>query len=455
MRHLFGSMFAWVLVAASGCAPDAQADRAGADALSEEALGLGMGDGALQNAGAPYRHVVIVTIDTLRRDRVGALVRRAAGSLTPTIDSLAVEGLLLRTHYSCASWTLPSMTCILSGAYPTDLGFISSDLTPIPATVDLLAESFRGAGFRTALISSNDLLGPRTGLDDGFDSVRLFDRTARASVVMEAVNPWLAGVDPATEQLFIHVHVTDPHMPYEPAGVAAVLAGLPPDPWGVGTDAGLDALRSAWAGLSPADRALAMSHIDARYNAEVSHVDASLRVLLDDLDVAGVLDDALVMIASDHGEQLFDHGGVGHALTLHTEETSALALFWSRDMVPTVWNNATSHIDLAPTILEAFGLPVPAVGRGLPIGHALPSRPVYSTLASAGSATEQAAKVRQQRLFYRWTGDLMLFDHSVDPKELAAVADESSPAAVSLWNRSLAAESALLDPLVWDAPVSP
>jgi arylsulfatase A-like enzyme len=441
------------LIAASGCG--SEAERAGASALDDGARGLAVGGGALQNTGAPYRHLVIVSIDTLRRDRVGALVRRAAGSLTPTIDSLAVDGLLLRTHYSCASWTLPSMACILSGAYPTDIGFIPTDVSPLPASVDLLAESFQGAGFRTALISANDLLGPRTGLDDGYSSVRLFDRAARASVVMGAANPWLATVDPATEQLFLHVHVADPHMPYDPPGLAGVLAGLAPDPWGVGTDAGLDALRAAWAGLSPADRALAMSHIDARYNAEVSHVDASLQVLLDDLHAAGVLDDALVVVVSDHGEQLFDHGGVGHALTLHTEETSAVALFWSRDMVPTAWNNATSHIDLAPTILDAFGLPLPAAGRGVPIGHALPSRPVYSTLAAGGSATEQAAKVRQLRLFYRWTGDLMLFDHSVDPQELTVVADETSPAAVSLWSRSLDAESALLDPLVWDSPVAP
>jgi len=260
------------------------------------------------------RSIVLVTIDTLRADQLGAYGGVAA---TPSLDALAREGARFQNVFAQSPLTLPSHSSILTGTYPTYHGVRDNGRFRLPEEMETLAEILRGAGYSTAAFVGGFPVDSRFGLDQGFDLYddslgrsrsRVSFSERRASEVVTLARRWIEGQ--GENLYFVWVHLFDPHAPYEPP---------PPFPEG--------------------------------YEGEVAYVDAALRDLL-----AGVSEEAIVAVTADHGEGLGEHGEKTHSLFVY-DSTLRVPWILRGPGVPagTVVDEAARSIDIVPTILELVG----------------------------------------------------------------------------------------------------
>jgi arylsulfatase A-like enzyme/cytochrome c-type biogenesis protein CcmH/NrfG len=308
-------------------------------------------------AGRP--NVLLVTIDTLRADRVGCYGHASAS--TPALDALAARGVRFETAIAHVPLTGPSHASILTGLGPLGHGFRENAGFVLPAQVRSGTEDFRQAGYRTAAFVSAFPLDRRFGFDRGFDAyddhlpkgndprrTPYVERFADATT--DAVLRWLeapAG-ETAGRPFFLWVHYYDPHAPYEPP------------------------------------RAFAARFRTAPYDGEVAFADEQLGRLFRALEERGLLAPTLVVAMSDHGEGLGEHGEGTHGLfvydtTLRIPFIVAGPGVAAGRIAPTV----ARGIDVLPTLLDYAGLsPRPEIeGRSLrPAieGRAMDDAPAYA-----------------------------------------------------------------------------
>lgn len=308
----------------------------------EAAAPPGPGSAAATRARAP-RAVLLYVFDALRADAVGAPLGGA--SATPTLDSLAREGALFTQHLAVAPNTLPSTKTLLTGHVWRQGGGAA-----LPAGRPTLAEAFRAAGYRTGLFSGNVWVSSRFGLARGFEHASeeaLFGPGAagapneNAARVGAAAREWLRGL-PADAPVFLYLHVIHPHNPYEPPPPyrdRARVEGSAID-GRTGTLLGLVHRRRD---ATPADR----RRIAALYRANLAYADARLGELVAALRERYGRDEVLVAATSDHGEELFDHGGLLHGWTLYEEQLRIpLVLAWPGAIPPARVDRPTSTVDL-------------------------------------------------------------------------------------------------------------
>ena len=283
-------------------------------------------------APAHVRHVVLVTIDTLRADRLGSYGHTAAR--TPAFDTLARHGTRFARAYATAPITLPSHATILTGRYPPGHGARHNGMA-MNAGLPTLQASFKQAGFETAAFVSAFPLDRRFGLDRGFDAYddelprgadgRRQNERAGAATVDRAI-AWLRARPAA--RLFAWVHLFEPHAPYAAPG------SVP--------------------GRSASDR----------YDDEVATADREVARLLDAWPDRA---DTLVVMTADHGEAFGEHGESGHSIFVY-DTTLHVPLIMAGPGLPdgATIEDPVSLIDLAPTIAGLAGLsPIAADGVDL------------------------------------------------------------------------------------------
>jgi len=396
----------------------------------------------------PPELVLLYVMDALRADAVGHL---GGGGATPTWDRLAREGLTFRAHRSVAPNTLPSTKALLTGEAYADRGGWK-----LAEGVATLAEAYRRAGYRTALFSGNPWVGPSYGVDRGFEhvaEVALDEHRApyndNAERLHEAALAWLASL-PHGARAFVYVHAMHPHNPY-----------AAPEPWrsdftaGVGgstvngSTATLLALSRRRLDLTAADR----EHLRRLYAAGLAYADAHLGRFLEALEERVPRRSLLVALTSDHGEELFDHGGVLHGYTLYEEMIRIpLVLWWPGAVTPGEHAGPTSTLDLHATLA---GLVAPdAAGEGrsllprppepdlhLPDLHLAAAASVKGGIYSVQSARWKLVWAPRRGLDWGLGGGAgrtrsaeYLFDLEADPRELANRAGEGGLEAA--WLRS-------------------
>lgn len=340
------------------------------------------------------RNVLLITLDTVRADRVGANHGDPppGTSLTPAIDAVARDGAWFANAISTSSWTLPSVASLLTGELPREhgAGWSRSGLDLLAKSPlrggPTLARSLAEHGYLTQAFVTNPYLSVRYGLSQGFagyENLTLeseIGETLRGVLVFRALRalaPELlprdradAVVDRAVRWLrrrhdrkfLVWVHFIDPHAPYvDPSE-------------GAGTSFRGDTLLGMRGGaampqVAQLDIARMRSgeiHLDAAqrqqlvrlYDLEVAFVDDQVGRLLRELAALGLADDTLVAIVSDHGEEFWDHGGVEHGHTLH-DELIRVPLVLRGPGVPRGlrYEPLVRTTDLAPTLLDLLGLP--------------------------------------------------------------------------------------------------
>jgi choline-sulfatase len=310
---------------------------------------LGAVCGGCSRPGPPpppaARHLVLVTIDTLRADHVGAY--GGDRSATPRLDAIAAAGAIAPEASAHAPLTLPSHASLFAGRLPPALGIHDNISARRMPDVPLLAEVLKKTGFATGGFVSSIVLGAFTGLDRGFDvysdefetqsgEPQLLSMVQkRGDVVTSDALEWLARARarPA-DRIFLWVHLFDPHDPYEP-----------PEPYA-----------SRYSGRA--------------YQGEVAWTDELVGRLDDGLARLGMRGETLLVVTSDHGEGLGDHGELLHGYFVYQSTLRVPFLVRGPGILPGTRLGVTLRlVDVYPTVLEMLGVQPPVAkeldGRSL------------------------------------------------------------------------------------------
>ena len=354
---------------------------------------------AVEFEGAPPTNILILSVDTARWDAWG----RYGDYQTPWVDARMEEGVVLDNHWSCSNWTYPSMLCALGGATVHEIGSNGIDMGVMKTSHGFLPKHLADQGYAYGLVSANMVLDPVNGMFDGAVS-SVISHQEPAEGVVAAGHEFLDG---ATGPWALHLHFIEPHQPYLVSDLdTEAYAQLPDLDYDLTSIYEYDRLKEDLPYMTPEEAAVVREHILFRYQSDVEQLDRALSQMWTELDARGALDDTLVLFFTDHGEELFDHGDFGHAGTLYRDENGAAAFFWSKNIVSAASKTLTSHIDLAPTLLDSLGLPALPDASGVPM-HEVPAE---RFIVGVRPDTERASRVVATapdgvRLHY-WLGGL-------------------------------------------------
>ncbi|MFL6196198.1 MAG: sulfatase-like hydrolase/transferase [Thermoanaerobaculia bacterium] len=382
----------------------------------------------------PKAPVILISIDTLRSDHLPAYGYQ--GVETPAIDGLAKDGLVFERAYSHTPLTLPSHTSMLTGRLPTEHGVRDNvgyrfDGKKTPS----LASVLHGAGYATGAAVSAYVLRPETGLSEGFDaydagipvhfsdSLGLSQRPGGQTA--DAALAWVRTVK--DKPFFLFLHLYEPHTPY-----------APPEPFA-----------SRYAGRP--------------YDGEIAAADAVVGRVLDEIKKLDLYDDAVILLVSDHGEGLGEHGEQEHGIFLYREALQVpmiLKLPGGRLGGGRV-SKPAQIVDVFPTLLRLVGVEPPQEAAG-----AFPGRPLLDLRDAKAAERGLYAETFYPRLHFGWSEltsliqdrfhyihgpDPELYDLAADPGEKASVLPRERRAFAAMRQSLQGMERALVPPSAVDA----
>lgn len=329
-------------------------------------------------------NILLVSIDTLRADRLS--IFGAERETSPRIDRWARSAAVrFERAIASAPWTLPSHLSLLSGHEAIRHGVQHPNVV-VPGSMELLAERFRDAGWSTAAVTGGGRLHPRYGFAQGFERYAHFSGNHREEELEWELRRAMEFLEQDTRRpFFLFFHTYEVHDPYRerhphyerlggrPAPDATSRAqirlhfdGAPAGGGGRPPSHGLRWLDGPRDGqpLEPGEIPLARD----RYDSEIAYVDEAFGALLDRLEALGLADDTIVALVSDHGEAFGEEGNFGHGyLDESNVRVPMLVSFPDRRGAGRAIDRQVRLVDLAPTLLEAAGLPpLPGIdGRSL------------------------------------------------------------------------------------------
>ena len=410
-------------------------------------------------------NLLVLLVDTLRADRLGLYGARPSPS--PTLDAFAAGGRTFEQAIAAASWTLPSVASLLSGLPARSHGALGAQAAPgthgetrwgfLADRVTTWADLASRAGVTTVGVSANPIVSRGTNLAQGFETfVELPWDSARrdwapATEVNAAFLDWLHA-NPGV-RFAGWLHYMEPHDPYTPPA-----ALRPPLPAGV-----RPALANGWvqdvarrieSGEAPPLPAVERDWLLALYDAEIRSWDIALAELLRALRDAGVLDDTIVVVTADHGEEFLEHGRLKHGTQLYEESIHVPLVIVGPGVAPGRVGALAQGLDLLPTIAHVLGLKAPPGLWGRDLLGTLPAD--AGVLSETGSAIGptgshiaiEALRTPDRKLIATPAlGRTELYDLPRDPRER----DDRAAAAPA----EAATLRARLDALVAAAPPPP
>ncbi len=351
----------------------------------------------------PERLALLISVDTLRADRLG--LYGAERQTSPQLERLAEDAVVFETAVAPAPWTIPSHATMLTSTDPRVHG--ADARTPISESATSIAELLHQAGWQTAGFVDAAYLSTEFGFDRGFEH---FDddpppgggHRRGSRVTRMRLLDWLAGAD--DRPAFVFWHLMDVHGPY---GAPAPFGGMfrralePP----ASADPGLEKLKQlGYHDYLRLDRYRSLADLVAAYDEGIATIDATIDGLLQNLRDAGLYDQALIVLTSDHGESFLDHGvWVGHGLFLTDDEVRVpliIKLPGNRYGGMRV-RELVGLIDVAPSILDALGVTAPASFQGRSLLSPEPASPESLPAAVHGfSSNLGAAFIRTDSFKY-------------------------------------------------------
>src|SRR5216683_367935 len=382
-------------------------------------LGLAVFLGGCRRNQPPRANILIITVDTLRADRVGCY--GYPGGLTPSVDALAKDGVVFERGVAQVPLTFPSHAAIFTGTYPFYNGVRDFTAQPLNDRFRTLAESLKANGYATGAVVSSFVLDRSWGLARGFDTyddafagqeflernLGLVERRAEESV-NHAVG-WLE--THSNQPFFLWLHLYDPHSPYDP-----------PEPF-----------RTQYA--------------KQLYEGEIAYADSQLGRLFAWLKQApnSLYDNTLIVFLSDHGESLGEHGEKEHGFFIY-DSTVRVPLVVkpprSAGLKPQRVATTVETVQVGPTVLELVDVQDPIQKQfqalslvplmtGKPHG---PERPAYSeTFYPANSfGWSPLRSIQTTRYHYIEAPKQELYEHASDPTEANNIADKKAGVATNL-----------------------
>lgn len=399
-------------------------------------------------AGATKGHriprVLLLVVDTLRADALS--YRSESAPPTPNIDRLAAQSFSFSNTRTPSSWTLPSMTSLMTGMSPLVHKTMQRD-SHVPEALPTLAEELSAAGYRTGAVGHNYVLSRTRRLDRGFDHYGFDERRGLPAktlgylylahqlsaergpelhfeVEADALNAAaLEWIDERPEDdFFLWVHYYDPHLAYDPP------ADLRPEPRegdGGMNRFGHERLAEVRGGYLVLDRTQ-RQRVKALYDAEVRSLDRELGHLFDALRERGLYDETLIILTSDHGEEFWEHEGFEHGHAMHDEVLRVPLLIKLPGQATSAVVETTITLEnVFPTVLALSGVAAADTARGAATSlfdeDGQLRAPAERTIASTGTLyfQDQIAILFGDWKYVRFliTGEERLFDLSADPGE--------------------------------------
>lgn len=367
-------------------------------------------------AAAERPSVILITLDTVRADRMGFLGSKLG--LTPQIDALAHQSVVFERAYSQAPLTPVSHATILSGTYPRFHG-VRDFGSRLPDSPPYLPDLLRARGYRTAAFVSSIILDPKNGFTPGFErgfdiydagfhrkrrnESRLGSIQRRGEETVARALDWLE--KNRQGPVFLWIHIWDAHDPYDP-----------PAPFKA-------------------------RYADVPYDGCIAYVDATLGKLLAGLRTTGIYDGALIAVTSDHGESLGDHGENTHGVFLYdsTIRVPLLIKFPKARFAGQKVASRASLVDVAPTLLEAIRMPIPAAMQGISLislidTKAVGDRPSFAEneYSHRGFGWSSLEALRTGNFLFVRAPQPELYDQTADPGEDHNLYEKNKIAAIRI-----------------------
>jgi arylsulfatase A-like enzyme/Flp pilus assembly protein TadD len=361
-------------------------------------------------AAAPRPNVILITLDTTRADRMGFL--GSTRGLTPNLDAMAKQGVVFARAYSHVPLTTASHTTILTGTFP-QFNHVNDFGIPLSNRLPYLPDLLRPRGYHTGAFVGSLILDPLDGTAPGFDrgfdvydagfhlrrhgADRYTTVERRAGDVVEHALAWLSQLE--NGPFFLWIHLYDAHDPYDP-----------PEPFKT-------------------------RYASEPYDGEIAYADSAVGKLLDALRKHGLYDETMIAVMADHGESLGAHGENTHGIFLY-DETLHVPLLIKLPLNRSAGRRLETRVglvDVAPTILQESGIPVPKDVQGESLlrmltpaspggraAHATPEdRPTYAETDYPHRAFGWSSlrALRTGKYLYVQAPERELYDQVTDPAE--------------------------------------
>ncbi len=295
-------------------------------------------DGISRLDQAEDLNYILITVDTLRADRIGCY--GFSGISTPTMDMFARRGVKFEKCISTATLTLPSHASLMTGTYPTFHGVRDNGGFLVPQEMTTLAELMKQHGYKTSAYVAAYVLDSKWGLDQGFDhyfdsfdlskykTVSLGNVQRPGNEIIDEVLPWLE--EHKQEKFFTWIHLYDPHTPYEP-----------PEPY-------------------------MEKYPNHPYIGEIAYTDSQLARLWQFLEENDLVENTVLVFASDHGESLGEHQEQSHGFFIYQEGVHVPLIFVTpfEKLHGISRARPVSLVDVMPTILDLAGIQAPSQVQG-------------------------------------------------------------------------------------------
>ncbi len=371
---------------------------------------------------APAKNVIVLVIDTLRADKLKPY-RRQTRVRTPALNEVARAGVVFENAQSPENWTKPACASMLTSLHPSTHQ-TQGDRSKLPESVLTLGEVYQKAGFQTASFIANGYVSDAFGFKQGWHHYTNYIRERKntnASNVFGEAATWIE--QHKDERFFAYIQTIDPHVPYDPPDKFLKLYDDRDDYDGQIKNRRTHLLLED-AKRNPPKVVFTESdkkRLEALYDGEISYHDSEFKKFLAKLESLGLADNTIIVVTSDHGEELEDHGSWGHGHSVYQELLHVpLIVRWPKGIAEGQRvTDVVSTMHIGPTVLEATGVDVPAEfeGRSL-MGHVTGQPPRGPFVAfSEFQDNRRVIRAGDYKLIIRANLTYTMFDLGQDPKE--------------------------------------
>jgi arylsulfatase A-like enzyme len=396
-------------------------------------LVLGAAAGCERTPEGPQRNILFIVVDTLRWDHVGSY-GASRRKISPAMDALSRESVRFHRAYATAPWTRPSIGSMITGLHPSSHGGTAVD-QPLPDEAHTLAEILSESGYATHAVISNWVISKQNGFAQGYtryhESIAALHHKSTSERVSDVAEKALGSLAAGQSPFLLFVHYFDPHYRYLPHSEVGWSGG---ELGRIAEKPSVFEVRAMGDSLSEEE----IANLRDLYAEEVRHTDTQVGRLLGALDKLGLQGDTVVVLVSDHGEEIFERGYLGHAHSLHEELLRVPFIVRAPGLARQVVDTPVSLVSITPTLLDLAGVEYDADAfqghslRSLMEGDDeaakgaflfaevdyLPDKRVERTAHERGIIGRRFKLIRDQE-----SGELELYDLERDPGEMHDLAE--------------------------------